>query len=178
MCANLERLASLRRRSSSRRVNFRIHSCIVLLLSPTSDALAPSAQRWSLFSFSSSKNSCPLSTMGNSVNLAVSWVSYAISVKGIPVKTLELDFTVQFLMSMHCDNQTTIFIANNPAFHECTKHIEVDCHYVKDTVMRGIISTSCTPSEQLVDIFTKWLGITVFDSLCNRLGMLDIHAPV
>ena len=48
---------------------------------------------------------------------------------------IELDFIVQLPMPMHYDNQAVTFIANNPAFHERTKHIEVDCHYVKDTVM-------------------------------------------
>jgi len=40
----------------------------------------------------------------------------------------ELGFPITIPMQMLCDNQTTIFIANNPTFHECTKHVEVDCH--------------------------------------------------
>lgn len=48
---------------------------------------------------------------------------------------------------------------------------------MKGIIIKGIISTLYTPSEQLVDIFTKGLGIIVFESLCNKLGMLDIYAP-
>ena len=40
----------------------------------------------------------------------------------------ELRFVVKLPMTMHCDNQATIYIASNPVFHERTKHIEVDCH--------------------------------------------------
>jgi len=29
-------------------------------------------------------------------------------------------------MPMHYDNQSTIYIAQNPVFHDKTKHIEVD----------------------------------------------------
>ena len=89
---------------------------------------------------------------------------------------LELGFPIETPMSMHCDNQTAIFIVNNPIFHERTKHIEVNCHYVRDMVMRGVISTPYThSSEQLTDIFTKGLSVGIFRSLCIKLDMIDIY---
>lgn len=41
--------------------------------------------------------------------------------------------------------------------------------------MKGIISTLYTPFEQLANIFTKGLQVTLFESLYNKLDMLYIY---
>ena len=38
-----------------------------------------------------------------------------------------------------CNNQSTIHRFTNPTFHERSKHVEIDCHFIREKVNSGLI---------------------------------------
>ncbi|GJZ35186.1 ribonuclease H-like domain-containing protein, partial [Tanacetum coccineum] len=78
----------------------------------------------------------------------------------------------------YCDNVSAIYMSANPVQHQCTKHIEIDIHFVRDKVAAGHVRVLHVPSRfQYADIFTKGLSYPLFIDFRSSLSVRKTPAP-
>ncbi|GJU24673.1 uncharacterized mitochondrial protein-like protein [Tanacetum coccineum] len=71
----------------------------------------------------------------------------------------EFNVQVPTPVPMMCDNAFAIALASNLVHHARTKHIEIDCQFVRDKIKAGqILPTYISTKQQLADILTKGLS--------------------
>jgi len=64
---------------------------------------------------------------------------------------------------IYCDNLSAIHIVANPVCHEHTKHLEIDCHIVREKVQAGTLKLLPVSSkDQVADFFHKVFTSSTF----------------
>jgi hypothetical protein len=72
----------------------------------------------------------------------------------------------QDVMTLYCDNMSTINIFKNHIQHSRTKHIDIRHHYIRDLIKDKIVTLEYVATKkQLTDIFTKALDSVQFEKL-------------
>lgn len=92
------------------------------------------------------------------------WISYILK---------DLCINLHLPIKFYCDSKATIYIASNPVFHEHTKHLDIDCHIVRNQLQQGFILPQYVPcTDEIADIFTKALPEPAHSSFMSKLSLV------
>ena len=80
-------------------------------------------------------------------------------------------------MKVYCDNKVVISISHNSVLHDKNKQVEVDKHFINETLDNGLICMPYIPTMELTNILTNGLPKKQFNSLVGKLAMEDIFKP-
>ena len=108
--------------------------------------------------------------------------------RALATATCELQWLVYLLADLHiqctrtpvlyCDSQSALHIAANLVFHERTKHLDIDCHLVREKSQSGLMRLlPISAHDQRADIFTKAVSLKSFVTFLPKLGLIDIYQP-
>ena len=71
----------------------------------------------------------------------------------------DLGITHFIPMMMYCDKKDALHIITNLIFYECTKYIELDCHFIRKKIQSDLLYFKHVSStNQLAGVLTKGLG--------------------
>jgi hypothetical protein len=74
---------------------------------------------------------------------------------------------------VHYDNQSCIKFFENSMFHDRSKHIDIQYHFLRNSVQKGAVVLKYVPSNsQVVDILAKPLAKGEFEMLRETLGLV------
>jgi hypothetical protein len=104
-----------------------------------------------------------------SATCELQWLSYLLA---------DLQVHTDKSPALYCDSQSALHIASNPVFHERTKHLDIDCHIVREKLQAGLMKLlPISGYNQTADILTKALHPADFHRLVSKLGLLNIFRP-
>lgn len=78
---------------------------------------------------------------------------------------------------IYYDNMSAVLLAANPILNSPLKHFELDLHFVRDHVAKGLVRISHVPDHaQVVDVLTKLISSAFFHDFHPKLRIVDVQS--
>eukprot|EP00253_Pinus_taeda_P021740 PITA_21740 len=78
----------------------------------------------------------------------------------------EFGIQQQHLTTLWCENQSSIQLCKDLVQHQCSKHIELHMHFIKNLIHEHVIEVQyCSTDDQVANIFTKALTEAKFTKI-------------
>ena len=73
---------------------------------------------------------------------------------------------------LHIDNQSSIALAHNPKFHDRTKHVDIQHHFLREKVENNELLLQYLPTnEQPANLLTKGLSREKHETFTKKIGL-------
>jgi hypothetical protein len=116
----------------------------------------------------------------NTVSRSIAEVEYRIVANAVVEASwlrqllTELQSPLRRATVVFCDNINAVYMSSNLVQHQCTKHIEIDLHFMRERVACGYVRVLHVPtSSWYADIFTN--GLPSFAKLRTSLNIYSTN---
>jgi hypothetical protein len=73
---------------------------------------------------------------------------------------------------VYCNNISTVYLSTNPVQHQRMKHVEIDLHFIRETVAIDQVRVlHVLMTSQFADIFMNGLPSSVFNEFRSTLNI-------
>jgi len=84
----------------------------------------------------------------------------------------ELQYSINQVPVIYCDNIGATQLSSNPVFHSRMKHVYIDFHFICKRVQSGVLRVCHVSSDdQLADALIKSLPRYQFELLKDKIGL-------
>lgn len=81
----------------------------------------------------------------------------------------------QETVEIHCDSSSAIYLSENPAHHERTKHLDVKLHFITNEVSKGVIKMlKVHTNNNSTDMLTKVVPTATFKVYLNMVSLCSL----
>ena len=106
------------------------------------------------------------------------YVVAALAAKeGIWIKAMLDEFKLFTIppVTLFCDNQSCIKLANNPKMSDNIRHVDLKHHFLRDLIETKKIELKFAPTHQMwADFLTKPLQHSKHIICCKQVGLIDV----